>query len=144
MWPDLSISHRRASVDDDLCAEAPGALPMPDQRVPRAPQLGPRSGPAPPAARRSTSSCSLPSVVLSAPTRDGEEAGLICIDELTVTFSGTEHSWRCLPRKPRPSGVQVSAVLCDYTSCLAGIDHADALLPLHDCLRSSTCTDVLR
>eukprot|EP00966_Prymnesium_polylepis_P026390 608749-Prymnesium_polylepis.1 len=61
-------------MDEDMCAEAPGALLMPDQRVPRAPQVGTRSRPAPPAARRSFSSCSLPAAVPSAPTRSGEEA----------------------------------------------------------------------
>jgi hypothetical protein len=132
-----------------MCAEAPGALRpelMPDQRVPRAPQVGTRSRPAPPAARRSFSSCSLPAAVPSAPTRSGEEASLISIDELTVTFSGTERLRRCphVRRKPTPSGVEIPAALWDYNTHMADVDHADALWPLHDSSHASMCADVLR
>ena len=127
-----------------MCAEASGALPLRDQQVPCAPHVGTRSRPAPPAARRSYSSSSLPSAVPSAPTRSGEEASPTCIDELTVTVSGTVRPLRGLRPKPRKFGVQVTAAVWHYNTTLAGVDHADALRPLYGRVCSSTSTDVLR
>ena len=131
-------------VHEDMCVDASGALPLRDQRVPCAPQVGTRSGPAPPATRHSCSSSNLPSTVRPASTRAGEEASLICIDELWGTFYGTVRPQRGLRPKPRPPGVEITAARWHYTTCLPGVDRADALLPLHDCVRSSLCADVLR
>ena len=131
-------------MDEDMCAEASGALPLRDQQVPCAPHVGTRSRPAPPAAGRSYSSSSLPSAVPSAPTRSGEEASPTCIDELTLTVSGTVRPLRGLRPKPRKFGVQVTAAVWHYNTTLAGVDHADALRPLYGRVCSSTSTDVLR
>ena len=57
------------SVHEDMRTEASGALLLRDGWVVDAPQVGPRSMPAPPGARRSCSTCSLPSPVPLVPTK---------------------------------------------------------------------------
>jgi hypothetical protein len=131
-------------VDEDMRAEAPGALPVREQLVPSAPQLGLMSVPALPAARRSCSSCSLLPKVTVAPTAADATSFVVGIDESAVSFPSTGGSRRSLLRKPRPLGTQINSVVQFYNTSRTGIDHADALRSLHRGWHWSTSTDVLR
>eukprot|EP00315_Gephyrocapsa_oceanica_P036610 CAMPEP_0185456056 /NCGR_PEP_ID=MMETSP1365-20130426/76637_1 /TAXON_ID=38817 /ORGANISM="Gephyrocapsa oceanica, Strain RCC1303" /LENGTH=91 /DNA_ID=CAMNT_0028062467 /DNA_START=48 /DNA_END=323 /DNA_ORIENTATION=+ len=66
------------------------------------------------------------------------------IDETTVTLSATARLLPGQPRKPRALGLQASGLVQFYSTSFTGVDLADALSPLHDCVHSITCTDVLR
>ena len=132
-------------------AEASGALPLRDQvahqRVPWTPQVGTRSRPAPPAARRTYSSCSLLSAVPSAPTRAETRVRVDSVDESTVTSpsSGRALRYRCrVPRSPRPFRVPASGQLHMYNMSYDAVDYADALQPLQACVHVSCREDVLR